>query len=91
MSNNNQTETKNYSIDDARKVKLMFGLLVWSTLILLGTFGLVVAGVVALFDAVGHGANIVNMSFAVLGAVIALKYIAGGVTYVLKKYGKVKA
>jgi hypothetical protein len=91
MSRDTETDNKPYTHDDVQKVKILFGILAWTTLVLLGTFALIVAGVVALFDAVAHGANVVNMSFAVLGAVIALKYIAGGVTYMLKRHGKVKA
>lgn len=85
-----ETDNKSYTIDDAKKVKVLFGVLLWSTIVLLVTFSLVVTGVVALFDAVAHGTNVVNMSFAVLGAVVALRYIAGGVTYVLKKHGRIK-
>lgn len=73
------------------QVRLVAWIMASTVLMLLLVYGVIVAGIVALFNAVAHGPNVVNMSFAVLGAVIALRYIAGGATYVLKKRGKVKS
>lgn len=54
------------------------------------TFGLIVAGIIGLFNAVEHGAEVWNISLAILGAAIALRYIVSGAVD-HKKSGKVES